>query len=86
MNLKICKKCLKKKTLVFTLYKENLGGTYLDFINFNGKNYCEYLLSSYIYKKKDLNLWSKNPEKYCRIDEQCPYYIEHQISDWSKEK
>lgn len=85
MNLKICKKCLKKKTLGFNLYKYNLGGVFVHFINFNGKNYCRYLKSDDIYKKKDLLLWEKYPEKYCHVEEGCPYYMEHMLSEWNKE-
>ncbi|MBR4316388.1 MAG: hypothetical protein IKP65_05430 [Alphaproteobacteria bacterium] len=42
-------------------------------------------LKFFYFKIKTINKFMKKSLKKIKISKTCPYYIEHQISDWSKE-
>ena len=89
MNLDICKKCLKCKSVKFFYdfgFTESREKFY--FIIIQGfplgtgcklKNYKIFLSED---EAKDIILKNK-AESIIHIDNNCPYYMEHQMNDWN---
>ena len=92
MNIDICKKCLNCNEIKFYYYDVSAFGQELYFLKlcgftagFDEPNFCQIKGEAFENKDEIIKIIHSNKGKYhFQIDESCPYYVEHQISDFNK--
>ena len=86
MNIEICKKCQKAKTVHFSLdfsFFPNKGLT----IYFSTDDNPVCIYAKYNNKKDVRKIIGKSNSyisKFMEIEKSCPYYMEHQLTDWNR--
>ena len=90
MNLDICKKCLKSKHVNFFWNNVYNNSEHRDFYYITIVGYPFNICKMKNYKMFDTKeevveiIDTNRSENFINLDESCPYYAEHQMSDWNK--
>lgn len=88
MNIKVCKKCKGTENIFFHAHlitddkKEEIVCTFK-----NPFHTCNHIHFNFKYEDKIRQIVGKSNSYVARfmdIDESCPYYIEHKLSEWNK--
>lgn len=86
MNLKICQKCKNTEKIIFWKGLQKNSALPTIYCSFDKKEkYCEKIFFNN--KKMVKEVIGKHPtfiSKFMDITENCPYYMEHKLSEWNR--